>query len=403
MRPPPRPLAASPAKGPSQYDAALLAGTNRLLDAIGLGDQPFESVEEVCGSASSLLVAVFEALFATRIAGVQRRPVGAADYVNNAQLALDTLRALLPARVTIPADVSGEAIAAGDRSALAFIVALFLDLDRVIRAGGAPLRPEVSMRAPTPPEVAAEVAQQQRRAAARRGSLVSYSGSSELGEGAVAVAVGAAATAGPAGLPPSPSDHREGGTAAAVSSEATGAQDVEHAARARMLVRPLPARAGDNAAPAGAVAEDARDYPMSQPSGHREEATEPWHRPAAVTMLGVSDGAGAPSESPLASATGATLTDTASSPQSQRQQSPPLSPVPGSIAAGGDGAGGGVGEGESEDEAIDASGSSASVSLADHHRDRDADGDGLACDSGEGNTGGEPAGVVVAGDQSSEA
>ena len=93
MRPPPRPLAASPAKGPSQYDAALLAGTNRLLDAIGLGDQPFESVEEVCGSASSLLVAVFEALFATRIAGVQRRPVGAADYVNNAQLALDTLRA----------------------------------------------------------------------------------------------------------------------------------------------------------------------------------------------------------------------------------------------------------------------------------------------------------------------
>lgn len=119
--------------------SALLEGTNRLLDAVGLGQHPFTSFAEIADNASSLCVAVFEALFATRVAGIVRRPRGAADYEANAQLTLDTLRALLPPRVAIPPDITGAAVAAGDVPAIAFLVALFLDLDRVIRAGGAPL------------------------------------------------------------------------------------------------------------------------------------------------------------------------------------------------------------------------------------------------------------------------
>ena len=178
---------------------ALLEGVNRLLHQIGLGDHPFTSTQEIADNASSLIVAVFESLFATRIAGIVRRPKHAGDYIHNAQLAIDTLRALLPpACLLIPSDITGDAIAEGDIASIAFLVALFLDLDRVIRAGGSTLGPQLKSSSDqasghrplssssngatgssgsgsaTIASAADIVSEQGRRSTARRGSYVTY-------------------------------------------------------------------------------------------------------------------------------------------------------------------------------------------------------------------------------------
>ena len=117
--------------------SALLEATNRLLASVGINDQPFFSVEEIAENASSLIVAAFEALFQTRIAGISRRPASQADYVRNAQLTVDSLRAMLPASVAIPPGIDGKAIADGDLPAIAYLVALLNDVWRVVHATAA--------------------------------------------------------------------------------------------------------------------------------------------------------------------------------------------------------------------------------------------------------------------------
>jgi hypothetical protein len=114
----------------------LVHNTNRLLASVGISDRPFTSATEVADNSSSMLVAVFEAVFATRIADVKRKPTSQSDYAVNAQRVVDSLRAILPPRVVIPESVTGDAIAGGDLPAITFLVSLLADVDRVIRRPG---------------------------------------------------------------------------------------------------------------------------------------------------------------------------------------------------------------------------------------------------------------------------
>lgn len=77
-------------------------------------------------------VAIFESVFGVRLGHVKRRPKRKDDYVFNAQLVLNGLRKMLPQKVEIPSEISGEAIYRGEWPALAFMIALFAELNRVM-------------------------------------------------------------------------------------------------------------------------------------------------------------------------------------------------------------------------------------------------------------------------------
>ena len=124
-------MAASPAPAPS----ALVGAANRLLLAVRIRPSevpPIATLRELQLNASSLSVAVFEACFAQRVAGVRRAPARDEDYAFNAQRIVDGLRAVLPPRVVVPASVTGEAVQRGDLATLAFLVSLFTDIARDI-------------------------------------------------------------------------------------------------------------------------------------------------------------------------------------------------------------------------------------------------------------------------------
>jgi hypothetical protein len=104
--------------------------------------QVFSSTEELCENCSSFIVAVFEVVFATRIADIKRRPATSEEYAHNAQRVVDSLRAVLPARVTVPKSLTGISLARGELPAVAFVVGLFRDILRVVRPAGREGEPE---------------------------------------------------------------------------------------------------------------------------------------------------------------------------------------------------------------------------------------------------------------------
>lgn len=112
-------------------DTDLIRATNTLMTVVGLNEQPFETLEEIVANASSLSVAVFEAIFDTRLVDVDRSPNTTEDYAYNAQLVVDSLKGILQGNVDI--NISGDALAAGDVNAISFIVALMQDIAEVIK------------------------------------------------------------------------------------------------------------------------------------------------------------------------------------------------------------------------------------------------------------------------------
>ena len=58
----------------SRDEGRLLRNANTLLSRVELADKPIGNVEELRDAASSMFVAVFEAVFGLRLGNVERRP-----------------------------------------------------------------------------------------------------------------------------------------------------------------------------------------------------------------------------------------------------------------------------------------------------------------------------------------
>jgi hypothetical protein len=125
----------------------VVSRVNSLLSRSGL-PRAVRTTDELSANASSLLVASFEAVFSSAIADIRRRPgaaagpsgggggSAAADHAFNAQRVIDSLSALLPPRVAIPATVTGAAVASGDLAAFAFLISILDEASRAIQAAG---------------------------------------------------------------------------------------------------------------------------------------------------------------------------------------------------------------------------------------------------------------------------
>lgn len=63
--------------------------TNQLLSAVGINAKPMVEFSELKKSASSMFVAIFEAMFQIRLRDVKRSPNHHIDYVHNAQTVIE--------------------------------------------------------------------------------------------------------------------------------------------------------------------------------------------------------------------------------------------------------------------------------------------------------------------------
>jgi hypothetical protein len=125
-------------------DENIVSSTNRLLSLCGITETPpFTSVTDLQENASSMFVAVFEAIFSTRIEKIIRKPTSIEDYAFNAQRVIDSLRSVLPSKVVLPVSITGETISGGDVPSLIFLVSLLTDVLRVV----APTRSSVASTA----------------------------------------------------------------------------------------------------------------------------------------------------------------------------------------------------------------------------------------------------------------
>ncbi|KAA0147698.1 hypothetical protein FNF28_07538 [Cafeteria roenbergensis] len=100
----------------------MLATANSLLAAIGADQNAITSLPQLRASASSLFVALFELFFAERLTHVRRADLSDEALAFNAQQVVDALRRRGD---DLPRYVSGRAIAAGDLSALQFMLVYF--------------------------------------------------------------------------------------------------------------------------------------------------------------------------------------------------------------------------------------------------------------------------------------
>ena len=63
--------------------------TSHLLSAVGIASKPMMEYSELKNSASSMFVAIFEAMFQIRLRDVIRNPAEMGDYVHNAQTVIE--------------------------------------------------------------------------------------------------------------------------------------------------------------------------------------------------------------------------------------------------------------------------------------------------------------------------
>ena len=69
----------------------LLANTNNLLAVVGISAKKVTSIGELTRVASSMFVAIFEALFHVRLEEIIRNPQLKEEYAHNAQRVIDSL------------------------------------------------------------------------------------------------------------------------------------------------------------------------------------------------------------------------------------------------------------------------------------------------------------------------
>ena len=76
--------------GPVDHDpSTVLANTNNLLSVVGISTKKVTSMGELTRVASSMFVAIFEALFHVRLEGIIRNPQNRDEYAHNAQRVID--------------------------------------------------------------------------------------------------------------------------------------------------------------------------------------------------------------------------------------------------------------------------------------------------------------------------
>ena len=136
-------------------DRALVADANKLLRGLRPDAKQLDSVPELQAIATSLFIAVFEALFVVRLEGVARKPELETQLRSNAALFLAGLRKTLPRGVVdIPPEIDVDAIVRGDIHAIKFMVRFFLELRRLFSeesesSGGEQARARVRPRSAT--------------------------------------------------------------------------------------------------------------------------------------------------------------------------------------------------------------------------------------------------------------
>eukprot|EP00904_Undaria_pinnatifida_P000720 jgi/Undpi1/10649/HiC_scaffold_29.g13099.m1 len=125
----------SPSPPDSSLDEAteegfILASINTLLNRVGISAKPINSFEELRKSASSMFVAIFEAMFQVRQRGVVRKPAHVHNYVHNAQMVVDALAG--PILNMDLSHITGEAIVRGDTVAIRNLVDIFMGISEVV-------------------------------------------------------------------------------------------------------------------------------------------------------------------------------------------------------------------------------------------------------------------------------
>jgi hypothetical protein len=133
--PPPSPHMCTPYTLPiasSEAEALLLDDANTLLQAIKIDTLPIRTISELVSLASSMFVAAFESVFTSQLEGVRRQPATQADYIYNADVVLHELRKHLPPNVSIPTSITGKSLCDGEVPAIRFLVAVFLELHRML-------------------------------------------------------------------------------------------------------------------------------------------------------------------------------------------------------------------------------------------------------------------------------
>lgn len=120
-------------KGVQKDYTALLGNVNDLLAAVGITTKKITSIQELTRVASSMFVAVFEALFHVRLTGIVRQPTKKEDYEFNVQRVIDGLGAQINMNLQ---HIPGRAIVQGDIRALSNLVHIFVHFCPKINEGG---------------------------------------------------------------------------------------------------------------------------------------------------------------------------------------------------------------------------------------------------------------------------
>ena len=108
----------------------LLWHTNNLLSAVGINAKKISSANELTRVASSMFVAVFEALFHVRLEDIVRNPQTKEDYENNAQRVIDEMSDQIEMDLQ---HISGRSVVQGDIQALSNLVQIFVRIVAITR------------------------------------------------------------------------------------------------------------------------------------------------------------------------------------------------------------------------------------------------------------------------------
>ena len=118
------------------YKILLKSNTNNLLSAVGITTKKITSMNELTRVASSMFVAVFEALFHVRLDGIIRTPHTKEDYEFNVQRVIDGLGEQISMNLE---HIPGHAIVQGDFRALSNLVHIFVHFCPKITSEDKPL------------------------------------------------------------------------------------------------------------------------------------------------------------------------------------------------------------------------------------------------------------------------
>lgn len=100
----------------------IVSDTNRLFVQLGIDAKPIPSFAELQRSASSMFVAIFEKFFQVRLRNVKRKPRVVTHYVQNAQLVINALSAMLSIELS---HITGESIYAGEPDKIIQLMDIF--------------------------------------------------------------------------------------------------------------------------------------------------------------------------------------------------------------------------------------------------------------------------------------